>query len=140
VPFRLFHAALSGVYREIDRSAFFNPLNALEFRPEFDRIKSAQVLELIRSGPGPRSASPRRPHVPVAVSDAALPHARHPHFGGATLRPISCCYLSRVPSAKMSGDEREVTQHPKQRQEREGDEAMRFGPGRCGSAPAPGRS
>ena len=55
VPFRLFHAALSQVYREIDRSAFFNPLNALEFRPEFDRIKSAQVLELIRSVPGPEA-------------------------------------------------------------------------------------
>jgi len=55
VPFRLFHAALSGVYREIDRSAFFNPLNALEFRPGFDRIKSAQVLELIRSVPGPEA-------------------------------------------------------------------------------------
>lgn len=55
VPFRLFHAALSQVYREIDRSAFFNPLNALEFRPEFDRIKSPQVLELIRSVPGPEA-------------------------------------------------------------------------------------
>ena len=52
VSFRLFHALLATVYREIDRSAFFNPLNALEFRPEFDRIKSAQVLELIRSVPG----------------------------------------------------------------------------------------
>jgi hypothetical protein len=38
--------------REVDRSAFFNPLSALEFRPEFDRIKSAQVLDLIRSMPG----------------------------------------------------------------------------------------
>lgn len=55
VPFRLFHAALSQVYREIDRSVFFNPLNALEFRPEFDRIKSAQVLELLRSLPGPEA-------------------------------------------------------------------------------------
>jgi hypothetical protein len=52
VSFRLFHALLATVYREIDRSAFFNPLNALEFRPEFDRIKSAQVLELIRTVPG----------------------------------------------------------------------------------------
>ena len=51
----MFHAALSQVYREIDRSVFFNPLNALEFRPEFDRIKSAQVLELIRSVPGPEA-------------------------------------------------------------------------------------
>ena len=55
VPFRLFHAALAQVYREIDRSQFFNPLSALEFRPEFDRIKSAQVLELIRSVPGPEA-------------------------------------------------------------------------------------
>jgi hypothetical protein len=55
VPFRLFHAALSQVYREIDRSVYFNPLNALEFRPEFDRIKSAQVLDLIRSVPGPEA-------------------------------------------------------------------------------------
>ena len=53
VPFRLFHSALAQVYREIDRSAYFNPLSALEFRPEFDRIKSAQVLDLIRSVPGP---------------------------------------------------------------------------------------
>ena len=52
VSFRLFHALLASVYREIDRSAFFNPLNALEFRPEFDRIKSTQVLESIRSVPG----------------------------------------------------------------------------------------
>lgn len=55
VPFRLFHAALSQVYREIDRSQYFNPLSALEFRPEFDRIKSAQVLDLIRSVPGPEA-------------------------------------------------------------------------------------
>jgi hypothetical protein len=52
VPFRLFHALCSTVYREVDRSAYFNPLSALEFRPEFDRIKSAQVLDLIRSMPG----------------------------------------------------------------------------------------
>ncbi len=52
VQFRLFHAVLAGAYREIDRNAYFNPLSALEFRPEFDRIKSAQVLDLIRSVPG----------------------------------------------------------------------------------------
>jgi hypothetical protein len=55
IPFRLFHASLSQVYREIDRSQYFNPLSALEFRPEFDRIKSAQVLDLIRSVPGPEA-------------------------------------------------------------------------------------
>jgi hypothetical protein len=52
VGFRLFHAVLATAYREVDRNTFFNPLNALEFRPEFDRIKSAQVLELIRSVSG----------------------------------------------------------------------------------------
>src|SRR5688572_162438 len=55
VPFRLFHATLSTVYREIDKNSFFNPLTALEFRPEFDRIKSAQVLDLIRGVPGPEA-------------------------------------------------------------------------------------
>lgn len=66
VPFRLFHAVLAGAYREIDRNAFFNPLNALEFRPEFDRIKSAQVLELIRSVPG------RETHRLVALTFLSL--------------------------------------------------------------------
>jgi hypothetical protein len=55
VPFRLFHAALSGLCREIESSVYFNPLNALEFRPEFDRIKSGAVLELIRTVPGPEA-------------------------------------------------------------------------------------
>ncbi len=52
VSYRLFHTLLASLYREIDRNTFFNPLNALEFRPEFDRIRSAQVLDLIRSVPG----------------------------------------------------------------------------------------
>ncbi len=52
VPFRLFYALLRIVQRDVSRNVFFNPLTALEFRPEFDRIKSAQVLELIRGVPG----------------------------------------------------------------------------------------
>ena len=52
LPFRLFYAHLATAMREIAQSAFFNPLSALEFRPEFDRIASAQVLELIQSVPG----------------------------------------------------------------------------------------
>jgi hypothetical protein len=51
VSFRLFYATASLVQREIAHSPFFNPLSALEFRPEFDRIKSPEVLEVIRSGP-----------------------------------------------------------------------------------------
>ncbi len=52
VPFRTFYATLSVVQREVERNTFFNPLTALEFRPEFDRIRSGQVLELLRSVPG----------------------------------------------------------------------------------------
>lgn len=52
LPFRLFYAHLSTAMREVAQSAFFNPLSALEFRPEFDRIPSAQVIELIQSVPG----------------------------------------------------------------------------------------
>jgi hypothetical protein len=55
VPFRIFYAAASLVQREIANNAFFNPLSALEFRPEFDRIKSPEVLEVIRSGPRGRA-------------------------------------------------------------------------------------
>lgn len=52
VNFRLFYAHLATGMREIAQSAFFNPLSALEFRPEFDRIHSNQVLELIHGVPG----------------------------------------------------------------------------------------
>ncbi|WP_156041400.1 hypothetical protein [Chondromyces apiculatus] len=50
--FRLFYAHLATGMREIAQSSFFNPLHALEFRPEFDRIASTQVLELIQHVPG----------------------------------------------------------------------------------------
>ena len=49
VSYRVFYAHLSITMREITQSAFFNPLSALEFRPEFDRIGSAAVLELIQN-------------------------------------------------------------------------------------------
>ncbi|MBX3183699.1 MAG: hypothetical protein KIT72_06215 [Polyangiaceae bacterium] len=52
VPFRLFYSVLATLQRDIGRNVFFNPLTALEFRPEFDRIKNRQVIELIRSVPG----------------------------------------------------------------------------------------
>lgn len=52
VSFRTFYATLGLVQREVERNTFFNPLNALEFRPEFDRIRSSQVLELIRGVSG----------------------------------------------------------------------------------------
>ena len=52
LPYRTFYAVLGLAQREVGRNAFFNPLTALEFRPEFDRIKSSQVLDLIHSVPG----------------------------------------------------------------------------------------
>lgn len=52
VPFRLFYAAMSIAQQEVAQSAFFNPLVALEFRPEFDRITNVRVLELMRQVPG----------------------------------------------------------------------------------------
>ncbi len=52
VPFRLFYALLSVAQREIAQSVFFNPLHALEFRPEFDRVTNGQMLDLMRSAPG----------------------------------------------------------------------------------------
>lgn len=52
VPFRLFYAAMAVVHREVAQSAFFNPLVALEFRPEFDRITNPRILELMRQVPG----------------------------------------------------------------------------------------
>ncbi len=52
VPFRLFYALLGVAQREISSSAYFNPLVALEFRPEFDRISNPRILELMRSVPG----------------------------------------------------------------------------------------
>ena len=66
VNFRLFYAALATTMREITQSTFFNPLAALEFRPEFDRIPSPQVLELIQSIPGEQA------HRLVALTFLAL--------------------------------------------------------------------
>lgn len=52
IPFRLFYAICVAVQREIGSNAYFNPLTALEFRPEFDRITSRPVLDLISQAPG----------------------------------------------------------------------------------------
>ncbi len=52
VPFRLFYSMLATAMRESAQSTFFNPLSALEFRPEFDRIPSTHVLELIQGVTG----------------------------------------------------------------------------------------
>ncbi len=55
VPFRLLYALLAVAQREIAQTTYFNPLHALEFRPEFDRITNAQMLELMRNVSGERA-------------------------------------------------------------------------------------
>jgi hypothetical protein len=52
LPFRLFYALLRVIQREIARNVYFNPLHALEFRPEFDRVTNKQMLGLMRGVPG----------------------------------------------------------------------------------------
>ena len=49
VPNRLYGAFHGTIAREVGRNAFFNPLMALEFRPEFDRIRNAEVLEAMHA-------------------------------------------------------------------------------------------
>lgn len=52
VSFRTFYALLGVLSREVARNSFFNPIRALEFRPEFDRLKSPEVYALVQSVPG----------------------------------------------------------------------------------------
>lgn len=52
VSFRTFYAVLGLVQREVARNSFFNPIRALEFRPEFDRLKSREVYDLVQSVSG----------------------------------------------------------------------------------------
>ncbi|MGF1468449.1 MAG: hypothetical protein ACFCGT_20180 [Sandaracinaceae bacterium] len=49
VTHRAYHALHGVLAREIGRNVFFNPLLALEFRPEFDRIRSPEVLDVLRA-------------------------------------------------------------------------------------------
>ncbi|MEN9577002.1 MAG: hypothetical protein RJA70_11 [Pseudomonadota bacterium] len=66
IPYRLFYAAHTLVQREIGRNTYFNPLTALEFRPEFDRLQSPEVLRLIHTVP------PGEAHRLVALTFLAL--------------------------------------------------------------------
>lgn len=46
---RQFAAVQTTVAREVGRNTFFNPLVALEFQPEFDRIRNPTVLEALNT-------------------------------------------------------------------------------------------
>ncbi len=47
VSSRLYAALHGTIAREVGRNVYFNPLMALEFRPEFDRIQNGDVLEAL---------------------------------------------------------------------------------------------
>jgi hypothetical protein len=49
--YKLFSSVIQLGEREIHRSSYFDPLAALEFRTEFDRLKSIEVLDLLRRIP-----------------------------------------------------------------------------------------
>ncbi|MFW5875844.1 MAG: hypothetical protein ACOCXM_03845 [Myxococcota bacterium] len=49
ISHRLHQSMLGIITREIGRNAYFNPLQTLEFRAEFDRIRQPQVLEAMES-------------------------------------------------------------------------------------------
>ncbi|MFO0624680.1 MAG: Holliday junction branch migration DNA helicase RuvB [Polyangiales bacterium] len=68
VPFRLFFATADALRREVARNPCFNPMQVLEFRPEFDRIRSPEVLDALQSVDG------EAPHRVVAL--AFLAHFR----------------------------------------------------------------
>ncbi|MEM9191012.1 MAG: hypothetical protein AAGF12_17635 [Myxococcota bacterium] len=55
VSHRLFFALHGQLTREIGRNTYFNPLVTLEFRSEFDRIRSAEVLEALEQVPSESS-------------------------------------------------------------------------------------
>ncbi len=49
ISFRLFSNIINMAQREIHRSTYFDPLAALEFRPEFDAISPKTTLQLVRN-------------------------------------------------------------------------------------------
>lgn len=49
IPHRVHSAFTNTITREIARSDYFNPLVTLEFRPEFDRIRSAPILSALHA-------------------------------------------------------------------------------------------
>ena len=51
ISHRQYFAMHGTLTREVGRNVYFNPLQALEFRSEFDRIRSAEVLEALESVP-----------------------------------------------------------------------------------------
>lgn len=88
VGFRLFYAHIATAVRETAQSSYFNPLAALEFRPEFDRIPSQHVLELVQNVEG------EQPHRLVALTFLAL------------FRMLRYLRLIDVIGADRSGDKR----------------------------------
>ncbi len=55
VPHRGFAGVVRLAGREIGRNAFFDPLRLLEFRPEYDRLRDVELLDVVSTG-GPTEA------------------------------------------------------------------------------------
>ena len=104
VPFRLFYATLSVAHREVSQSAFFNPLVALEFRPEFDRITNVARARADAAGAGRAGAPARRAHVPLALPHAPLRHAARARRARAAAgrRSSTSCSACSAPTRARS--------------------------------------
>lgn len=56
VSYRLFANVIHAAQREVHRSTYFDPLAALEFRAEFDKVRPEQMVQLIRNIPSEPAA------------------------------------------------------------------------------------
>lgn len=108
VPFRIFYATAAIAEREIAQNAFFNPLRALEFRPEFDTLKSTALLSALGKVP-PGKAS-------ELVTLTVLSLARQLHYLrllariSAEQRELTAARLYLVASVMFS-DARALSEH-----------------------------
>jgi len=122
VPFRTFYATLGLLQREIARNSFFNPISALEFRPEFDRIKRAELFDFVQSVPGDEahrlvalsflSLFRMLRYLALVESMAAEQHASRAYLVISALRSDAralCSYLRAHAGAELSDSfEREM--------------------------------
>jgi hypothetical protein len=105
VSFRTFYALLGLAQREIARNAFFNPIVALEFRPEFDRIERAEILQLVQSVPGEEA------HRLVSLTFLALFRLRHYVALVETIATETTPSRAFLVLAALRSDARSLTQH-----------------------------
>jgi hypothetical protein len=76
-PYQLFIDVGQLIVREVALNKYFRPFRPLEFRSEYDRIKSVRILEILR---GPLDKDPQSDKVRRAVSLAFLAFFRLIHY------------------------------------------------------------